>query len=141
MSNNETTAAKLLDENLFGQSPEGLVLVGSKCESCGKISFPKKYVCPDCFGNKLKVVPLSKKGTLHTFALSVISLPDMEKPYVIGFIDLPEKIKLFSLITDCDPWDKTLKVGMEMEMIIRKIKKDESGNDIWGYKFRPVQGR
>jgi uncharacterized OB-fold protein len=61
-------------------------------------------------------------------------------PYLIGFIDLPEGIKLFSLLTQCDPWDRVLKVGMEMEMVIETIRQDEEGNEIVAYKFRPSRG-
>ncbi len=141
MTNDQAGAEVFLEKVWFGKSDEGPVLVGTKCDACDKVFFPKKLVCPDCFGDALRTVPLSKKGTLHTFSLSVMGPPEIEKPYLIGFIDLPEKIKLFSLITDCEPWDKTLKVGMEMEMVIEKIKKDEAGNDIVGYKFRPVKRR
>ena len=129
---------KLLEPNWFQQTPGGLRLVGTQCESCGKISFPKKYVCPECFGDKLKIVPLSKRGTLHTYSVCTMGAPDIEKPYVVSFIDLPEKIRIFSLLTECEPYDTTLKVGMEMEMVIGPIKKDQSGQDIIAYKFRPV---
>jgi len=81
---------------------------------------------------------LSKRGRLHTYALSVLGPPEMEKPYVIGFIDLPEGIKLFTVLTDCEPWDEVLKIDMEMEMVIGKIKQDEYGNEIISYKFRPI---
>ena len=130
---------KLLEPEWFHQTPEGLKLSGTQCESCGKISFPKKYVCPECFGDKLKIVPLSTKGTLHTYSVCTMGAADIEKPYVIAFIDLPEKIKLFSILTECEPYDTTLKVGMEMEMVIATIKKDQSGQNIIGYKFRPVK--
>jgi benzoylsuccinyl-CoA thiolase BbsA subunit len=65
----------------------------------------------------------------------------MEKPYVIGFVDLPEGIKLFSLLTQCEPWDEVLKVEMEMEMVIETIRRDKEGTEIIGYKFRPVLER
>ena len=81
---------------------------------------------------------LSKTGILHTFSQSVMGPKDMNRPYVIGFIDLPEGIKLYSLITDCDPWDSVLKIDMEMQMVIRKIKTDEAGNEILGYCFAPA---
>ena len=129
---------KFIEKRWFKNSTEGVVLVGSRCETCKKTFFPKKLVCPDCFDGELKEVPLSRKGKLHTYALSVMGPTDMEKPYVIGFIDLPEGIKLFSVLTDCEPWDEVLKVNMEMEMIIGKIKEDEYGNSIRSYKFRPV---
>jgi uncharacterized OB-fold protein len=61
-------------------------------------------------------------------------------PYLIGFIELPEGIKLFSLLTQCDPWEQVLKVGMEMEMVIETIRQDEEGNEIVGYKYRPSKG-
>ena len=129
---------KLLEEDWFRESENGLELMGVRCNKCGKYFFPKKLVCPNCFDGELEEVPLSKSGILHSFALSVMGPPDIEKPYVIGFIDLPENIKLFSILTECDPWDKVLKIGMEMEMVIEKIKQDQDGNDLLGYKFRPT---
>jgi benzoylsuccinyl-CoA thiolase BbsA subunit len=127
-----------IEEGWFKDSAEGVVLVGSRCETCKKVFFPKKEVCPECFSGELKEVSLSKKGKLHSFTLSVIGIPGMETPYVVGFVDLPEGIKLFSVITDCEPWDKVLKIDMEMEMVIGRIRKDEAGNEILSYKFRPI---
>lgn len=84
---------------------------------------------------------MSGKGTLHTFARSHMGPSGMQTPFTIGFIDLSEGIKLFSLLTQCDPWDKVLAVGMEMEMVIETIRQDEEGNEIVGYKFRPSMGK
>ena len=130
---------KFIEEGWFNDSPEGVVLVGTRCEACGKVSFPKKKVCPNCFDGELKEVPLSKKGKLHSYALSVMGPPEMEKPYMMGFIDLPEGIKLYSLLTECQPWDEVLKIDMDMEMVIEKIKEDQEGNEIIGYKFKPAK--
>lgn len=129
---------KFIELGWFKDSAEGMRLLGSRCEDCGKVFFPKKEVCPNCFDGELKDVPLSKRGKLHTYALSAMGPSGMEKPYVIAFIDLPEGIKLFSVLTDCEPWDEVLKIDMEMEMVIRKIKEDEYGNEIISYKFRPI---
>lgn len=142
MSANESSGErKYIEEGWFKDSSEGVVLLGNRCEACKKVFFPKKYVCPECFDGELREVPLSKKGKLHSYTLSVMGIPGMETPYVVGFIDLPEGIKLFSVIKDCEPWDKVLKIGMEMEMVIGKIRRDESGNEIISYQFRPVHKR
>lgn len=117
-----------------------MALKGGRCLGCGRVCFPMKPVCPNCFDGKLEDVPLSNKGKLHTFACSHMGPPGMEKPYVIGFIDLPEGIKLFSLITRCEPWNEVLKVDMEMEMVVETVRRDEEGTEIIGYKFRPVVG-
>lgn len=137
-SNQYSGKANFIENGWFKDSAEGIVLVGGRCENCGKIFFPKKTVCPNCFDGELKDIPLSKRGKLHTYSLSVMGPPEIEKPYVCAFIDLPEGIKLFSVLTDCEPWDEVLQIGMDMEMIVEKIKEDKSGNEILSYKFRPI---
>ncbi len=120
----------------FGHGPD---LVGTKCLDCNQVFFPPKPVCPKCFDGRLEKTPLSRKGTLHTFARSVMGPTDMKKPFVMGFVDLPEGIKLYSLIIDCDPWDQVLRVGMDVEMVIGPVKTDADGRDVIGYMFRPVK--
>ncbi len=129
---------KLIEEGWFRDFGDGLALAGGQCLACGGIFFPEKPVCPNCFDPARKKVPLSRKGKLHTFALSHMGPGGIPTPFVIGFVELPEGIKLFSLITQCEPWDKVLKVGMDVEMVIETIRRDEEGNEIVGYKFRPV---
>lgn len=132
---------KFLEPTWFEESPEGWALVGTRCEACGTVSFPRKYVCTKCFSDDLKTVPLSKKGKLHTYALSVMGPPDMEKPFVVGFIDLPEKVRLFSLISGCGSNGEGLKIGMDMEMVIGPLKEDHSGYRSYCYKFVPGERR
>jgi uncharacterized OB-fold protein len=59
-------------------------------------------------------------------------------PYAIGYVDLPEGVRVFSILED---WDrKSLRVGMDMELTLGKFKEDKEGNEIVTYKFRPVPG-
>ena len=132
---------RFIEEGWFHDFGRGLSLVGSRCPACGRTYFPTKLVCPSCFNAELEKVPLSGKGTLHTFTRSHMGPAGIPTPFTIGFIDLPEGIKLFSLLTECDPWDEVLAVGMEMEMVIGTIRRDEEGNGIVGYKFRPSRGQ
>lgn len=127
---------KFIEDRWFKDFGNGISLVGTHCEVCAEISFPPKPVCPRCGGERLKEVPISKTGTLHTYARSIMGPSDMEKPYVMGFIDLPEGIRLYSLITDCDY--ESLKIGMPMEMVIGSVKKDATGNDVLSYMFRTI---
>jgi benzoylsuccinyl-CoA thiolase BbsA subunit len=132
---------KFVEEGWFKDFGEGLALKGGRCQGCGKICFPTKPVCPVCFDSEQQEVPLNKRGKLHTFARSHMGPSGIRTPFTIGFIDLPEGIKLFSLLTQCEPWDEVLKVDMEMEMVIETIRRDEEGTEIIGYKFRPVLER
>ena len=60
-----------------------------------------------------------------------------EVPYALGFVDLPEGIKVETLFTQCD-FDE-LAVDLEVEMILDTLHIDEEGNEVICYKFRPVR--
>jgi uncharacterized OB-fold protein len=131
---------RFIDDAWFHDFGQGLSLTGGRCPACGQTYFPTKQVCPSCFNAEQRKVPLSGKGKLHTYTRSHMGPAGIQTPFTIGFIELPEGIKLFSLLTQCDPWDEVLSVGMEMEMVIETIREDEEGNEIVGYKFRPSRG-
>jgi uncharacterized OB-fold protein len=57
-------------------------------------------------------------------------------PYAIGFVELPEGVRIQTLFTGCDP--ENLRTGMKMEMVIERLQEDEMGNEIVTYKFRPT---
>lgn len=130
---------KFIEDQWFGEGPDGTVLVGTRCGACGKTFFPKKEVCPECFDGELSEVPLSRRGKLHAYTLSVMGPRHLPKPYLAAFVELPEGIKLYTLLTGCEPAPEAVRIGMDVEMVIEKITEDESGNEVMGYKFRPVR--
>jgi len=112
-------------------------LLGVKCSRCGKVFFPKKDICPDCFDNGLmEEIPLSPKGKLVTFTIIHRSLGNIKTPYAIGYIDTPEQIRLFSLLTESSL--NELRIGMDMEVVFLEERGDE-GKPVWVYKYRPVK--
>lgn len=122
---------------LPSQSGERAHLIGSHCKRCNQISFPPRAVCSKCFNDELDNIPLSRKGKLYTYSIIHYPPPGLTAPYAIGYIDLPEKVRVFSILTD---WDhERLKVGMDLELTIEKFKEDKEGNIILTYKFRPVK--
>lgn len=129
---------KILDTNLLSETAEGWALVAQECRACGKIAYPRKRVCPECFGEDLVDRPLSRSGTLHTYATTYLGVPRIGLPYVIGFVDVPEKIRLFGLIIADS--DASLAVGQRMDIVVSKLFQDETGEDVFGYKFRPAAG-
>lgn len=129
---------RLLDPNLLLETADGWALKGQECRGCGRIAFPRKRVCPDCFGDDLADRPLSRTGTLHTFTRTVLGAPHLNPPYVIGLVDLPEKIKVLSLIVDCDPGAEGLQVGMPVELVIGRLREGPDGEGLYGPQFRPI---
>ena len=54
----------------------------------------------------------------------------------MGFVLLPEGL-LVPTVISTDVLD-SLRIGMDMEMVLEKIKEDDEGNDVMVFKFRPV---
>jgi uncharacterized OB-fold protein len=130
---------RFLNPRYFADSPQGPVLVGSKCQSCGCVFFPRKFLCTKCFSrNKMESVRLNTKGKLGSYAIVYRSHIGLKTPFAVGYIDLQEKIRLFSILSGCEPFDR-IKIGMEMQMIVEKLMKDPFGYDVMVYKFRPAR--
>ena len=114
-------------------------LIGSRCRACGEYFFPKQVACAHCFKQDMEEVLLSPRGKLWSYTI-VRQRPPVYQgpvPYALGLIELPE-IRIEALLTDCD-FD-SLKVGMDMELVIEKLHEDEEGNEVLTWKFRPVGG-
>lgn len=130
-------------EGLFYFSPSGEeppYLIGSRCENCGRTFFPKRAICCQCFrDDTMKEAVLSNRGKLYNYCLSQIAPPGFKPPYALGYVDLPEGIRLFSLLSLDSPSEKSLELGMDVELVIDKMKEDEKGNDLLCYKFRPFK--
>ena len=115
-------------------------LIGNKCLSCGEHYFPKAMTCHKCKSLKdggLEEAKLSRYGKLYTYGIVRVAPVGFTAPYAIGYIDLPEGLRVWSLISECDY--NLLKIGMDMKLVVEKIKEDENGNDVVCYKFKPIQ--
>ena len=115
-------------------------IIGSKCRVCGTTFFPKRPVCRVCQQDgTMEEVPLSTRGKINSFTLIYVAPVGFEAPYMQAYVDLPEGIRLYSIITGCELKDDALSLGQEVELVIDKVAVDEHGNDLIGYKFRPVK--
>lgn len=128
------TARVPFEEGLFEEVSGKWVLVGCKCKLCGKIFFPQREVCLNCFSQDLERVNLSCKGKLYSFTIVHMPSEHFEAPYAIGWIQLPEGIRMFSQIRSWQ--ERALKIGMDMELAIEKLW-DEDDKEVIGYIFRP----
>lgn len=128
-----------INEKLFKlPSPEEEPhLVAVRCRSCGELSFPKRTRCITCFAEEMEEVALSKKGKLYSYTIVHHATPSYTGPvpYAVGAVELPEGIVILSPLTQCN-FD-TLKIGMDVELVLEKLYEDENGSEVISYKFRP----
>lgn len=109
-------------------------LLGSKCTDCGEVHFPARDRCPDCFGGT-EDRPLSRTGTLYSYTTVEMGPTGFDTPYSVGYVDLPEGIRIFATI----PEDDDLELGREMAVTTGTVLVAD-GVAVEGYQFVPVEG-
>ncbi len=125
---------------LVGHDKAGPYLKGGKCASCEAVFFPRQSICPKCTEQNIEDAVLSRKGTLYTYTEVFQKPPDYEGPvpYMIGRVQLPEGV---FILAQLDARKEDLRIGLEMELFVERIYRDDSNRDVWGYKFKPVGGQ
>ncbi len=121
-------------EGLFTGGVDG-DLLGLRCKACNHILPPLTKVCLYCYSEDLERVPLSRSGKLHSYTTVYQPHRHFNVPFAIGFIDLPEGIRIFSPLKVKE--GRPFRVGMDVELVIEKLW-DEEGQEIMGPLFEPV---
>ena len=124
--------------HLSSSSPDEYYLIGSKCRSCGAVAFPKRMVCHKCRKDTIEEMPLGKRGKLASFVVAWAVPEGFKPPMMLGYIDMPEGVRLLSMITGCEPSYNALELGQEMGLVFEQIRTDEVGNQVMAFKFKPV---
>jgi len=139
----EAMKGMLVAEKFFDRTSQGPVLVGSKCKECGKVSFPRKNVCTQCFRNDCMAThPLAKKGEIVTYSISHMSHIGMPTPYAFGYVYLPEDgITIYTLFKDWDPPEEKLFIGQQVELCYDVFREDPWGNSVIAYMYRCIGGK
>ena len=142
MSNTQMTAKRVpLQEGLFNMPDDANAnpqLVASKCAACDLVFFPQRKFCGKCASANLNPVQLSNRGKVFTYSLitrtSKMSL--IEAPYVQVEVAFPEGTHAISILRGCEP--EEIKIGLEVETVLEKIKTDADGSDMVSFVFRKV---
>jgi uncharacterized OB-fold protein len=89
-------------------------LMGGKCEKCGKIHFPPRPLCDNCFSKEFEWIELPLSGKLLTYTIIHVAPPQFQAmaPYAMGIVQLDDGLKVPGMIKDI-PLDK-IKIGMQL---------------------------
>lgn len=137
-----------IQEGLFTWPSDNPRLIGSKCNNCGEVVFPAQKTCSACCLQDCVNIELSTRGILWSWTIQGFppksppyarrETPESFIPYGVGYVELPEKVRVETRLTRNDP-DK-LEIGMTMELVIEKFMQDADGNDVMSFAFKPVEG-
>jgi uncharacterized OB-fold protein len=100
-------------------------LIGSECEACGVVAFPKQASCPRCTSLEVHERALARRGTLWSWTIQcfapksppyAVADPDSFQPYGVGYVELPGQVRVEARLTESDP--ERLRIGMPMELTL-----------------------
>ena len=129
----------------FASDESGPYLIGSRCGACGTYVFPPRSTdCPnpDCESASLESVTLSRRGTLWSYTENQYAppppypAPDPFEPFAVAAVALAEEglIVLGKVVAGTQAAD--LSVGMEMEVAIEPLYRDDAGVERTVYAWR-----
>jgi uncharacterized OB-fold protein len=116
---------RALAEGLFVEAGGEVRLIGSECEECGVVTFPRQASCPRCMSMQVRERLLARSGTLWSWTIQCFppksppyagSDPDAFEPYGVGYVELPGEVRVETLLTVADP--DSLRIGMPMELTL-----------------------
>lgn len=114
-------------------------LHGSRCKSCGLVTFPIQRVCYECRAkDNYEEVRLSdNRGKIFTYSLDNLAgrSDDPVVPQIVIESEL-DNARIYSMMTDCDTGE--IKIGMPVEMTFRRIY-EGAGMYNYFWKCRPVR--
>lgn len=93
-------------------------LMGSRCSDCSETTLGTNRVCPNCGGNQLGAMRLSREGKLWTYTVVRHKPPGDYQgpvpfvPFAMGLVELPEGLRVLA------PLEGDLaqiKIGMDLQ--------------------------
>jgi uncharacterized protein len=115
-------------------------LVGEVCPHCEAKIFPPRDVCPNCGGEAKEPYAFSGQGEVFSYTVMHDAPTGYENttPYTVAVVKLAEGPMVTAQLTDLG--EKSVEIGMPVEMVTRRIREDgsERGILVYGYKFRPA---
>ncbi len=121
--------------------PSRYNLYGTRCDSCDKVYFPVRHICPGCRRSSIGRMQrhrLSGKGRVHSFSVVHDAPPHMSslKPYAVAIVEMDEGVKVTGQLVDVDIGE--IDIGMGVEAVLRKIGEEgQDGIIHYGFKFAP----
>jgi uncharacterized OB-fold protein len=100
-------------------------LIGSVCNRCGTITFPRQGSCHRCSSAVVQARRLARRRTLWSWTIQclrpksppyAVADPDAFAPYGVGYVELPGEVRVEALLTKND--SARLRIGMEMELTL-----------------------
>lgn len=120
--------------DVMRKGPDGLRLLGSGCPSCNRIYFPRTSVCLACLATNVEDRELSQEGDLECFTTVHMPAVNIDPPYMVGYVRLPEGLRIFAPIKTNE---RNLRMGMRVRL--SEYRLGRGGTELLAYCFTPLE--
>jgi len=112
-------------------------LLGSACDACGRLHFPRAEDCPYCGGTGARPVELPRTGRLWSWTAVTAAPPGYrgEVPYGFGVVELDGGLRVIGRLTEAEP--SRLRAGQAMHLVVVPLHTDDEGRSVLTYAFAP----
>lgn len=126
-----------LDDGSMANDAEGFHIYGSSCPDCGWRAFPRSEWCANCLrGPGLERFELPLLGKLYAYTEVYVGPERLRPPYVAGYIDLAEDLRLFARSA---VEVARLRIGQSVRLRPGVVAYGENDVPAWGYTFEPAE--
>ena len=115
-----------------------LRLVGSRCATCGAVTFPAQTSCPRCTGQDVEPHALAATGTVWAATVQrftpkppYLGAAGTGEPYGVGYVDLKGEVLVESRIVG--PLER-LAIGAPVTLTLEALPAGD-GTPIWTFAF------
>lgn len=115
-------------------------LVGTVCNRCGTEFYPRRPVCAKCHSLSVSEKEFAHTGTIvaHSVDYYPLTAYGQQVPYGVIAVQLDNSGSvLTSHLVDVDPWQ--VKIGDRVEMVVRRVRREDNGNYQYSHKFRLIR--
>jgi uncharacterized OB-fold protein len=123
---------RILGANEIELDAQGVLrLRGVECTDCGMKVFPVTDVCPGCLSSNVRALPLGSEGRLYSYTMVHVAPPGWRTPYVVGYVDLSEGVRLFGKVKT----DRPDALAIDMPVGVTVVPAGER----YRYYFEPAE--
>lgn len=116
-------------------------LTGCHCQPCGRIYYPARPMCPECYGGEMDAVEFSGKGKLAAYSIIYIAPTamleagfDRKNPYCAAVVELEEGPRICAQLVGMDvKQPERIKIGQPVTATFMKRGEGEAAKTFLGF--------
>lgn len=122
--NDPLKAPRPIADRLFELNGTQPVLLGSKCDACGTVTFPIQGSCPRCTSEEVDEHRLATTGTLWTWTTQGFrpksppyTGPEEFEAYLVGYVELGNEVRVEGILTGVAHEDARIGMALRTTML------------------------